>query len=244
MKRHCVIALAALMVIPCLARAQSGADWGPRFRITPFVGISPVAHQDGIAFTSSAGVITRRPYRFELDSSLPLGVNAEYHVWNRFSIIGEGVWSSRSSATLEDVQAATIDTVTGTNLWMAKVAAALRLREDNPDMQLNRMNGSIFVGPAYIRDAPKVEFNTPALSQSAVSQFGLNMGADAELPLANNRLALQLGFEDYMIFWDEAGYSTRLQGFFQQGNPSIDGAAIDADNTNVWIARVGVTFRF
>lgn len=244
MKRHWVFALAALVAVPRPASAQSDMGWGPRLRITPFVGISPGITQEGDAFTSQAGTITRHPYEMELNSGVALGVNAEYRVWNRFSIVGEGVWSTRGSGTLTDARDARVDTISGSNYWIAKVAAAMRLREHNPDMQLNQLDGSIFVGPAYIRDAPKVELNTPAGARAAITQIGLNVGADAELPLANNRLALQVGLEDFIIFWDEAAYAGRIGSVLQQRIPTIDAVGIDAGNTSLWIGRVGLTFRF
>jgi hypothetical protein len=105
------------------------------------------------------------------------------------------------------------------------------------------LSALLYAGPAYIRDHPKVSLNTPAAATADVNQWGINAGADAEMPMANNRLAFQLGLENFIIFWDDTGYRQRIEPYFQQTDPSAV-VAISSKNTNFWILRAGLSFRF
>jgi hypothetical protein len=132
MKRHWVFALAALVAIPRLAHAQSDTGWGPRLRVTPFVGVSPGIHQNGIATVFSGGSVTDRRYRQDLSSALPLGLNAEYRFWNRFSLIAEGAFASRGNGTLIDFDEEQLWDTDGSNFFLGKADLGVRLRENNP----------------------------------------------------------------------------------------------------------------
>jgi hypothetical protein len=241
MKRHWVFALAALVAVPRLAPAQGDSGWGPEFRITPYIGISPGIKQSGVATTlNSNGTISQGRYTLDYSSAMPLGVNAEYRFWERWGVIAGGAWASRSNGTLTDLEALTRARADGATFWMAKAALALKLREYNRDMQLRRLNATVFIGPALIHDEPKASALTPASARGSVNQLGLNFGADAELPLANPKLAFQAGLEDWMVTWDEEGYGARIMPYF----PSSTAIAIETKRTHMWVLRFGLSFRF
>lgn len=244
MKRHWVIALAVLVAIPRLGHAQGDPGWGPVFTVTPFVGISPGIKQKGTALVTSGTTTTAHGYRIDSSSSVPLGIALEGRFWNRFSVIAEGAWAGRADAKLIDFEDEVVYSMDGSDYWLGKLALAMRLREADPSMQLRRLDASIFLGPAYIRDDPRVNSLTPALSSLTVSQWGLNMGANAEMPMSNKRLAFQLGLENFMVFWDNASYRYRVQGYVEQTNPSTSSVVLDAKKTNFWIMRGGLTFHF
>jgi len=244
MKRHWVFALAALVVLPRLGSAQTDMEWGPRLRITPFVGVSPGFTQSGVAAVLDNGVVTRRAFDIDQDASLPLGVNAEYRLLNRFSIIAEGFWSSRGTSTFTTLDDEVVDTINGSDFLVGKVAAAMHLSELNPDMQLRRLNGAIFIGPAFIHESPKEAFAPANFPTGSINQLGINIGVNAEMPLSNNRFALQVGLEDYMMFWNDADYSPRVQSYFQQRSATVQAAAADMGTGNMFLATVGLTFRF
>lgn len=247
MKRHWVFALAALVALPCVAQAQGDPGWGPVVRVTPFVGISPGFSQEGHATVLTAGGISSHEYRLEHGSSVLFGLNAEYRVWNRFSIIAGGAWSSRGQGRLIDFQDELVyddqSGLEGSALWMAKAGLALRLREVRPDVQLRRLNASVFIAPALIHDRAKTSVFTPTAADNTVNHWGLNLGAEAEMPLANERLAFQLGFEDWIILWDEDNYADRVGGYVQLANPGA-AVAIDADNSHLVVFRAGLSYRF
>lgn len=243
MKRHWVFALAVLVAIPRLAHAQDDG-WGPKFRLTPYIGISPGINQNGAAGLFTPNGVSEHIYRLEYSGSIPLGLNLDYRVWNGFSVVGGGVWSRRGDGSLIDFEDELIYDLDGTNFWMAKLGLGIRLNERNTEMQLRRLAASIFIAPAIVHDAPNSSLTTPAISSSSISQFGLNLGVDAELPLANNRFAFSVGLEDWIIFWDKTNYATRLGGYFQQLTPNLETIAIETKNTSLFVLRTGLTFRF
>jgi hypothetical protein len=244
MKRHLVVAFAALLVVPRLAAAQaSDAGWGPKLRITPFVGVSPSFVQTGEAVVLTNNGIGVHDYDLDFASGFGMGVNVEYLVWNRFAVVAGGMWSSRSDGDLVDFEDERIYEIDGTNFWMVKGAVAVRLREIDPDLQLRRLNASIFLGPALIHDRPKTELFTPAAAGAVQNHLAINMGAEAEMPFSNNKMAWVLGLEDYMVFWDADDARGRVEGTLQSVTPDAT-VAVEPRRSHLWILRFGLTWRF
>ena len=244
MKRHLVVALAALVVLPHLAAAQQGdVGWGPRLRVTPFVGISPNFKQTGEAIVGTDQSITVHDYEARFASGFGMGVGAEFNVWNRFSIIGSGMWSSRGDGELLDFEDEVRYETDGTNLWLLKAGLAMRLREIEPDLQLRRLNATIYVAPAVVMDRPKVEVFTPTSARRNYTHTALNIGAEAEMPISNNKMGFVLGLEDYMIFWDDNKASGRVGGYIQQRSPDAI-VQVETRRSQVWVLRAGLTWRF
>ena len=242
MKRHLVVALLALVASPGLAAAQD-VGWGPALRITPFVGVSPNFTQTGEALVQSGSGSDMRDYELRFASGLGMGIAAEFRFWNRFAIIGSGMWSSRGDGELRDFQDELIYEVDGTNLWLAKAGLSVQLRETKPDLQLRRLNATIFAAPALVHDAPKKEPLTPVAAGRKSTHHALNLGAEAEMPFANNKMSFVLGLEDYMVFWDDTDARGRVEGTLQQSMP---GAVITVEprRSHIWILRAGLSWRF
>jgi hypothetical protein len=244
MKRHLVGALAALVILPQLAAAQSGEGfWGPLIRITPFVGISPNFKQTGEAVVATSTDISVHDYEVRFASGFGMGVAGEFRFWNRFSVIGSAMWSSRGDGELLDFEDEVRYEIDGTNFWMAKAGVSMKLREVVPDMQLRRLNASLYIAPAIIHDRPKVEIFTPAAASVAYTHPAINIGAEAEMPISNNKMAFVLGLEDYMVFWDDAKARGRVEGTIQQRSPDAT-VAVETRRSQLWVLRAGLTWRF
>lgn len=243
MKRHWVYALAPLFALPCAAQAQGDPGWGPTWRISPFVAASPGFSQEGFATIGTASSVSDHAYQLEHGSSVAFGVNAEYRAWNRFAVVVGGLWTSRGQGRLIDFDEEAYADFEGTTMWMAKAGLAMRLREVRPDLQMYKMNASIYIAPALIHDAPKSTVFTPQVSTAAINHWGLNLGAEAEMPLANQRLAFTAALEDWIILWNEGNYSERIGGYYQQSDPDV-AVAVDPDNSHLVIFRLGLTYRF
>jgi hypothetical protein len=244
MKRHLVVAFAALLILPRLAAAQaSDVGWGPALRITPFVAVSPNFKQTGEAVVFTDNGISSHEYEMRFASGFGLGVAAEYRFWNRFTVLASGMWSSRGDGELVDFEDELIYEVDGTNLFLAKGAVSMRLREIDPDLQLRRLNASLYAGPAIVHDRPKKELFTPAAAAVAKTHMALNMGAEAEMPISNNKMAFVLGLEDYMIFWDNDDARGRVEGTLQRQIPDAT-VAVEAKRSHLWALRFGLTWRF
>ena len=243
MKRHLVVAFAALLVVPRLAAAQaSDVGWGPKLRITPFVGVSPSFVQTGEAVVLTNSGIATHDYDLDFASGFGMGLNVEYNFWNRFAVVGGGMWSSRSDGELVDFEDERIYEIDGANFWIAKAALAVRLREIDPDLQLRRLNASLYAGPAIIHDRPKKELFTPPAAGVTQNHIALNMGAEAEMPFSNNKMAWVLALEDYMIFWDNDDARGRVEGTLQAVTPDA-AVAVEPRKSHLWILRFGLTWR-
>ena len=244
MKRHLVVALAALVFIPHLAAAQQGdVGWGPMLRITPFVGISPNFKQTGEAVVLTDQSISVHDYEVRFASGFGLGLGAEFNFWNRFSIIGSGMWSSRGDGELIDFEDELIYEVDGTNLWLAKAGLAVRLREIEPDLQLRRLNATIYVAPAIVHDRPKKETFTPPSAARVYTHAALNIGAEAEMPVSNNKMGFVLGLEDYMVFWEDSKAVGRVGGTLRQRTPDAS-VLLETRRSHIWVLRAGLNWRF
>lgn len=243
MKRHLVVALAALLVVPRFADAQANeAGWGPKLRITPFVGVSPSFDQAGEAVVLTTGGAAVHDYELRFASGFGMGLAAEVRLWNRFGIMASGMWSSRGDGELVDFEDEILYEVDGTNLWVAKAALSMRLREIDPELQLRRLNASIYAGPAIVHDRPKREVFTAPAAGVAKTHLALNLGAEAEMPFSNNKMAFVLGLEDYMIFWDDDDARGRVEGTIQQRTPDV-AVLVEPKRSHLWMLRFGLTWR-
>jgi hypothetical protein len=243
MKRHWVVALIALAALPCVGHAQSTSVWGPAIRLTPYIGISPGITQEGVAFVFVNGSTDAREYELEFGAGLQGGVNAEYRFWNRFSGIAGLAYARRGGERLIDFGDELVYETDATNLWMAKAGLAMRLAEPNAELQLRRLNASIFIAPALIHDVPSTTVFSPPAAGQSVNHWGLNLGADAELPLGNDRMAFNAGVEDWIVFWNDDGYRNRIEPYIQSQNPGAV-VAVEPENTHMVVLRFGLTWRF
>lgn len=244
MKRHLVVALAALVVIPCSAAAQaSDSGWGPTLRITPFIALSPSFTQEGEAVVLTSTSFSQHDYELNFASGLGLGLGAEYRFWNRFSLLGSAMWSGRGDGELIDFEDDIVYEVDGTNLFLVKAAVGVRLAEIDPELQLRRLNALIYAGPAIVHDRPKKEAFTPPAAATVQNQFALNMGAEAEMPFSNNKLAFTFGLEDYMVLWNDGNARGRIEGTFQTRTPDATVIVEPKQRSHIWMVRFGLTWR-
>jgi hypothetical protein len=239
MKRHWLVAVATLASLPAFGSAQmrSGMDdgWGPKIRATPFVGWSPGFNSSGNLAVLTSGTVQTAQYSFDYAGGPVTGVNLEVRAHERFSGVVSAAWSSRGRITFLDDDGFEFEEA-GSDFVIAKVAGQMRFREDS-EMQLRRLNAAVFLGPAFFLELPE----TSALSgidADARTHFGVNFGAEGELPLANKKFALYGALEDYVIFWNEGSMAERF------GANLGSGAEVDADHSNMWVIRLGLSVRF
>ncbi len=251
MTRHWLAALAAGLMLPTAVAAQMprGAveeGWGPKLRVTPYVGFSPGFKSQGTRAIYTGGVqpmLYSDAYQFDYASGPVTGLAGEYQVADRYSVIASIAWNNRGHTVVHEEDGdQRLDT--GSQFWFAKLGGAIRFREGEPDMQMRRINASLFAAAALYREVPDVSIFSTSNFTSGANHYGANVGAEAELPFVNRKLAFTAALEDYMIFWSESALSRRFE------NETINAYGMDAitdisaSRSNFWVLRVGLVFRF
>ncbi|MEX2283019.1 MAG: hypothetical protein WEE89_11100 [Gemmatimonadota bacterium] len=247
MKRHWLVALAALATVPAIASAQMrGVDegWGPKLRATPFLGWSPGFESAGNLAVSTGGTnpIQGAEYSFDYAPGPITGVNLEARAHGRFSAVGMLAWSSRGRTTSRDDDGFLFEEP-GSDFWIARVGGLMRFREDS-DLQLRRLNAAVFAGPAFLREVPETSIFSSSAFDSARNHWGVSFGAEGELPFANKMFALHAAFEDIVIFWDETSLQQRMDGSIRASFGDLAAAEVDADHSHMFVLRVGLSVRF
>src|SRR5688500_4506891 len=109
MKRHWLVALAALATVPAIASDQVGRGldegWGPKLRVTPFIGWRTGFESAGNMVISTGGLnpnIQGAEYSFDYAAGQMTGINVEARAHERFSGVGTLAWSSRGRTTSRD----------------------------------------------------------------------------------------------------------------------------------------------
>jgi hypothetical protein len=245
MKRHLVAALAALVILPQMAAAQSGEGlWGPHIRITPFLALSPGFNQTGEAFLGANGGLEVHDYEVRFASGYGVGVGTQLRFWNRFSLVGSAMYASRGDGEMIDFTDDTRYEIDGSDYYTVKAGLSLSMREFESDLQLRRLNATVYVAPALVHERPKTEMFTPAQSAQAKTYPAVNFGAEAEMPFANNKMAFTLGLEDYMIFWDQQAAGDRVEGYMQWQYGPTATVDVETSRSQMWVMRAGLSFRF
>lgn len=249
MKRAVLAVLALLTVVPAApAHAQEvlSADpgiWGPRVRITPFVGQMPTVSRTERWTVFHDGVPSYGEFDVDLGSGAAVGASAEVQVDGPFAFIVSGVYANRGETREFSFADGEFLIGRGSNFLMAKAAAAWRLRESMSELQFRRLTATVFAGPAYVREMPKSDPTLPDALQDAVSHWAANIGVDAEIPIGRAPVSIQLGLEDYYTFWNDGGYASRFDRAFA-GSGFTTESYLETDSSHAILVRLGLTFWF
>lgn len=248
MKRQMLFAAAVFVTLPALAGAQEQLrpvdhGWGPRVRATPFVGWSPGFNSAGLLAVFANNNIAPAEYSFDYAPGPVSGVGLEVRVHDRFSGIGSVAWSSRGH-TRFDLEDGTFIQDAGSDFYIAKLGGQIRFREADPELQLRRLNASLYLAGAFLREDPEVSVLSSSRFVNARNHWGVNFGAEAELPLTDRRFAFITAFEDHVIFWDEVAIQERMQSFVLNSFGPDAAFEVDADHSHLWVLRLGLSYRF
>lgn len=245
-----LLALAGLLALPSLAAAQ-GTLANPlqlpraRFAVTPFVGVQvPYEGGDQFIFTESGVPWAIREQR----AGAPLGgVEVEARAWGPLSVLGSVAFANPgdSEAVLRSLEGDVVPLrLDGPDVWMGRVAVAYRLPEPDPDTRRFHPAGFLLAGPALVRLDYDDQFLGEAVS-GAVNNWGINFGFHAASTLGTPRVALHLGVEDFLTFWDTDRLARRdevLFGDFFFQEPTI--VDYDYSASNILTLRAGLSIRF
>ena len=249
MNRAVYSAILAIALLPGFGFAQSfmpdmdRAAWGPRVRITPFVGQAPAVSRLERWTVSGPGGTAATNFDVELGSGPVAGLAIEVLAVDRFAFIGSIAMVSRGRTSEYSTADAEFFEHEGSNFLFAKGAVAIRLREEISELQVRSLTATVFAGPAYIREMPKDDPFADPILLDAMTHWGVNFGANAEIPLGWNSLAVQAGLEDYYTWWNKTEFGRRNDAIFA-ANGFDTSSIVDADPSHMWLFRAGLSFRF
>jgi hypothetical protein len=251
MTRHWLAALAAGLMLPTVAAAQVRrtpveTNWNAKFRITPYVGFSPGFKSKGTRAIYTGGAqpqLYSEYYEFDYAAGPVTGLSAEFQVAPRYSIVASAAWNNRNHTTVHEGDG-DLRLDNGSQFWFAKLGASLRMLEVEPDMQMRRINAAVFAGAALIREIPETSIFSTSAFTSGANHYGANVGAEAELPFANRKLAFQAALEDYLVFWSKDALYLRYENETMNAYGPEAISEISADRSNFLVMRVGLAFRF
>jgi hypothetical protein len=240
----------ALAALPAAASAQlprpSEEGWGPKFRITPFVGVSPGFTSSGVlTVLTGDGDLVPDDFTYTFAGGPVMGLNAEVRAHGRFSGVGSVLWTSRDNTQGTFISDDVVELLdAGSDFLIAKLGGSMRFVETDFDLQMRRLSASLFAGGAFIREMPDVPLFSPSEFTGSRNQFGINIGAEAELPLSDRRFAFHAGVEDFVMWLDNAGIEERLRNDVRGkwGDDAI--AEVDSDRAHLWLVRIGLSYRF
>ena len=249
MNRASTSALLAIALLPVAGAAQSLMPdldrpvWGPRMRITPFIGQAPaVSRLERWTVTGPGGGFST-DFDVELGSGPVAGLSLEVLAVDRFAFIGSVAMISRSRTREYSTADAEFYNHEGSNFLMAKGALAVRLREAISELQVHSLTATVFAGPAWIREMPKDDPFADPIVLEPLNHWAVNFGANAEIPLGWNSLAIQAGLEDYYTWWNKAEFALRNDAFNQATFGTTTHSLVDADPSHMWLFRAGLSFR-
>jgi hypothetical protein len=243
--RLSVLALAGLLALPAAAAAQDPLPPGQlppaRFSVTPFVGMRvPYSTGNAYLFTGDGRSFVINEDR---GGGALAGVEGEARVRGPLSVLGSLAYSNAGDydIRLTSGEGEQIPLIGDTpDTWMAKLAVAYRLPEPRPDNRRFHPAGFLSVGPSLVR----TNWADSDLDGSGDNHWGLNLGVHTATTLGTPRLALNLGIEDYLTFWDTerlAAHEATLYGDFFEDTAAVD---FDYSSSNLVMLRLGLSFRF
>jgi hypothetical protein len=248
--RLCVLALSGLLALPAAAAAQdpiaeTGQLPGSRISVTPFVGVR-VPYSAGNAYV---GLGDGRVFAIEEErgGGPVAGAEVALRAWGPLSVLGSLAYANSGEhlITLRS-ESETVRLVDDApEMWLGKLALAYRLPEPRPDNRRFRPAGYLVAGPSWVRTDWSNDDEFGGEWTEGANHWGVNLGVHtATLIGPSSRVALHLGLEDYVTFWDNDRLAARDEALY--GGTFDDDALvrIDYDVSNILMLRAGLSLRF
>jgi len=249
MKRAVLAAFIAVLLAPGAGAAQNMLGfnrpaWGPRIRVTPFGGFAAAASRTERWTVSGNGQTAAADFDVSLAAGPAAGASFEVRVVERFAIQASGAWVSRGRTTERITGGAEFIEHEGSTFMFARAAGVLRLREEVSELQVHTLTGSLFFGPAWVRETPKTDPIVPQVLLEPLNHVGLSFGFDAEIPLPYDALSFTAGIEDYLIWWNTKELARRNDVVILQQNGIDSQSYVESPPTHNLLFKAGVTLRF
>jgi hypothetical protein len=215
-KRYCVALLAGLLLCPAGAAAQyHDALHRPRLSITPIVGYRiPYAATGELTLYYPNGYTSYLNSREERGGGMVVGADAELRVWGLFGLSASFLHAESAENMVDQtIQAPDYDMdwsgpTRSPNVQFFKLGVVVSLPEPSPDLQRFPIVASVSFGPALVREVQlpdPVPADYPQASPvhwEPVNHYAAHVGGRAVVPLGTRHLALRIGLDDYITFWN------------------------------------------
>jgi hypothetical protein len=250
MKRLALAALIAAVLCPAAGTAQTMYDferpvWGPRLRVTPFVGFAAAASriERWTVTAINGGGTSREEWDVSMAAGPVAGLTVEKQAFERFAVAVSGAVVSRGRTLEHQTGDAQLFEYKGSNFLFAKAVGLVRLREEVSEIQVHTMTGSLFVGPAWVREMPKQDASMSPVRLEPLNHWGLSFGFDAEIPLPFDRLSFTAGLEDYVIWWNTTEIARRNDALIA-ANGGESSSFVESGPSHNLLFRAGLSVRF
>lgn len=244
-RRVLAATIAALLVLPTALAAQlrpmaEPSPWGPRFRITPFIGHMPALERtEDWTFNDGTEIVQVRTVQ-DLPRATVVGLNLDLPLTGRFGLTAAGAYSTRDR-TIFEVESDMPYQIDGSETYIARAGLIMHLAEEPSELVLRRTNASLFAGAVAMHERPRNELGTAEFIEKG-THYGVNLGASASLPFGADRFAVQVGIEDNIIWWNKR----QLAGlaFEYLGRPGdVTQTTVSTPVSHVLLLRAGLSLR-
>jgi hypothetical protein len=237
-RRVFVAALAASIVLPGLAAAQTGlgAPYSPpQFRVTPFFGyMTAVDRQE--EWTYQNGTTVQRTADVRVDGGPTLGVQVEAPLIGVIALNAAAGYSHRGTTTFVVDESGDIIGINGANVFFVRAGPAYHMPTEQSEFVLRRLGASVFGGVVAMHERMRNTNDNGFMGSG--THLGINAGLNAELPFAEDRFAFQLGAESNFMFWNR-NYLARLPDAYEPGSQ----VTVTTRTSPTWLLRAGLSYR-
>jgi hypothetical protein len=237
---------AATFALPGMALAQApllpGNEGTSSLRITPYFGyLVAFTRREEWLHDSDAGVAFLQAEARIAKGELG-GVTVDVPVGGGFGITAAAGLGSRGDTRVSVMQAEDEFLVDGHDVRFGRVGLSYQLPHQVSDFVQRRLLVTASAAAAAMNERPRSRLGPPDALVEA-THYGVSLGLAAELPFAGERLALQIGIEDNILWWDEAALSRLPYVYLYRPGESPDQTRATAGTSHAWLLRAGLTLR-
>jgi hypothetical protein len=237
--------LVLVLAVPTFAAAQESPTL-PRARVsvTPFTGYRIGFTTSGRLTLSAGPDSVSGAFDEERGGGTVVGAQLEIRAVGPVNLIGAVSYGRAGEIRITDPSTpqAGAERVSAPSVWLAKAGLAFRLPDPVPDSRSFHPAAFVTVAPAVVRE----EFVPGFAGQDAkpVNHFALSLGADVVTAIGAPWIALHIGVEDFITFWNTDERERRTEEFlFRQLQVPVN-AEYTYDPSHIPLLRAGVSFRF
>ncbi len=249
-----VLVLGGLLALPAATAAQTPGGFGGEpspdlvpytaFAVTPWVGLR-LGYGSGSYFVfTEASQLRVTEAR---GGGAAVGVDMEARVGGPLSVVGGVAYSGadQDEITFEalDGSRSTLS-ADGPSVLFVKAGLQYRIPDPLPDNRRFHPAAFVTVAPALVvMDWPEYEGFDGDVGGTSTN-FALNLGVNAVSRIGTRGLALAIGLEDYVTFWNQDRARRRdevLLGAILEEPVTVD---YDSRLSNLLMLRLGASWRF